>query len=478
MTPALSEFAPLLPEIFVLTMACAILIIDLYLTDKNRYISYLLALVTLGIAAVITFAGIPAEREVVLAGTYVNDQMAGVLKIFVYLITAGVFVYSREYLMHRNLFKGEFFVLVLFAVLGMMVMISAHNMITIYLGLELLSLSLYALVALQRDSSKAVEAAMKYFVLGALASGLLLYGMSMIYGATGSLDLKEISLHIGQLRDKDLVLLMGVVFVIVGLAFKLGAVPFHMWVPDVYHGAPTAMTLFISSAPKIAGFAMIMRLLVEGMGDLHVYWQDFLIVLAVLSMVIGNIVAIAQTNMKRMLAYSTIAHMGFLFLGILSGTDEGYAAAMFYTIAYAIMSLGGFGMILLLSRSGFEADKLDDFKGLNDRSPWFAFVMLILMLSMAGVPPALGFFAKLAVLEAVINAGFVWVAIIAVVFSIVGAFYYLRIIKMMYFDKAEDTQPIQAGSDIKAVLSLNGIMVLVLGIFPGGLLAICAKSIM
>jgi len=478
MTPALSEFAPLLPEIFVLTMACAILIIDLYLTDKNRYISYLLAVVTMGIASAITFSVIPTEREVVLAGTFVNDQMAGVLKIFVYLITAVVFVYSREYLMHRSLFKGEFFVLVLFAVLGMMVMISAHNMITIYLGLELLSLSLYALVALQRDSSKAVEAAMKYFVLGALASGLLLYGMSMIYGATGSLDLKEISLHIGQLRDKDLVLLMGVVFVIVGLAFKLGAVPFHMWVPDVYHGAPTAMTLFISSAPKIAGFAMIMRLLVEGMGDLHVYWQDFLIVLAVLSMVIGNVVAIAQTNMKRMLAYSTIAHMGFLFLGILSGSEEGYAASMFYTLSYAIMSLGGFGMILLLSRSGFEAENISDFKGLNDRSPWFAFVMLILMLSMAGVPPALGFFAKLAVLEAVVNAGFIWVAIIAVVFSIVGAFYYLRIIKMMYFDKAEDSQPIQAGSDIKAVLSLNGIMVLLLGIFPGGLLALCASSIM
>lgn len=478
MTPALSEFAPLLPEIFVLTMACAILIIDLYLTDQNRYISYLLALVTMGVAAAITFAGIPAEREVVLAGTFVNDQMAGVLKIFVYLITAGVFVYSREYLMHRNLFKGEFFVLVLFAVLGMMVMISAHNMITIYLGLELLSLSLYALVAMQRESAKAVEAAMKYFVLGALASGLLLYGMSMIYGATGSLDLRDISIHISQLRDKDLVLLLGVVFVIVGLAFKLGAVPFHMWVPDVYHGAPTAMTLFVSSAPKIAGFAMIMRLLVEGMGDLSVYWQDFLIVIAVLSMVIGNVVAIAQANMKRMLAYSTIAHMGFLFLGILSGSEEGYAASMFYTIAYAIMSLGGFGMILLLSRAGFEADKLDDFKGLNNRSPWFAFVMLVLMLSMAGVPPALGFFAKLAVLEAVVNAGFIWVAIIAVVFSIVGAFYYLRIIKMMYFDKAEDPQPIQAGSDIKAVLSLNGIMVLVLGIFPGGLLALCAKSIM
>ena len=478
MTPALSEFVPLLPEIFVLTMTCAILLIDLFLTDKNRYISYLLALVTMGVATVITFAGITAEPEVVLAGTYVNDQMGSILKIFVFIITAVVFVYSREYLMHRNLFKGEFFVLVLFAVLGMMVMISAHSMLTIYLGLELLSLSLYALVAMQRDSSKAVEAAMKYFVLGALASGLLLYGMSMIYGATGSLDLREIALHISQTQEKDLVLLMGVVFVIVGLAFKMGAVPFHMWVPDVYDGAPTAMTLFISSAPKIAGFAMMMRMLVEGMGDMHVYWQDFLIVLAVLSMVIGNLVAIAQTNMKRMLAYSTIAHMGFLFLGILSGTAEGYAASMFYTIAYAIMSLGGFGMIILLSRAGFEADKLEDFKGLNDRSPWFALVMMVLMLSMAGVPPALGFFAKLAVLEAVVNAGFIWIAIIAVVFSIIGAFYYLRIIKLMYFDKAENAQPIEAGSDIKAVLSLNGIMVLVLGLFPGGLLAICATAMM
>ena len=478
MIPALSEFTPLLPEMFVLIMACTVLIVDLFLTEKNRYISYLLALATMGVAALMTFSGIPAEQEVVLSGTFVNDEMAGVLKIFVYLITAGVFVYSREYLTHRNLFKGEFFALVLFAVLGMMVMISAHSMLTIYLGLELLSLSLYALVALQRDSSQAVEAAMKYFVLGALASGLLLYGISMIYGATGSLDLKEIAAHVAAVQDKDLVLLLGVVFVIVGLAFKLGAVPFHMWVPDVYHGAPTAMTLFIGSAPKIAGFAMIMRLLVEGMGDMHVYWQDFLVVLAVLSMVIGNVVAIAQTNMKRMLAYSTIAHMGFLFLGILSGTAEGYAASMFYTIAYAIMSLGAFGMIILLSRAGFEADSLSDFKGLNDRSPWFAVITLILMLSMAGIPLSLGFFAKLAVLEAVISAGFVWVAIVAVIFSVVGAFYYLRIIKLMYFDKAEQDQAIEAGTDIKAVLSLNGVMVLGLGIFPGGLLAICTNSLM
>jgi len=476
MTVALSEFAPLIPEIFVLSMACAILIIDLYLTDKNRYISYLLSLATMAFAGVLSFVGMPSQPEVVLAGTFINDQMSTVLKMFTYLITAGVIVYSREYLVDRKLFRGEFFVLVLFAVLGMMVMISAHNMLTIYLGLELLSLSLYALVALQRDSSVAVEAAMKYFVLGALASGMLLYGMSMIYGATGSLDLKIIADHIAQLQEKDLVLLMGVVFVIVGLAFKLGAVPFHMWIPDVYQGAPTAVTLFIGTAPKIAGFAMVMRLLAEGMGDLHLYWQDFLIVLAVLSMVVGNVVAIAQTNIKRMLAYSTIAHMGFLFLGILSGTPEGYSSAMFYTIAYAIMGLGGFGMIILLSRSGFEAENLEDFKGLNDRSPWFAFIMLIIMFSMAGVPPTLGFYAKLAVLEAAISADLMWVAITAVVFSIVGVFYYLRVIKLMYFDKADNEEPIIASSDMRAVMSLNGLMILALGIFPGTLMAICANT--
>ncbi len=477
MTVALSEFVPLMPEIFILVMTCAVLIIDLYLTDKTRHITYLITLASMVVAGIITFAGMPAEPEIVLSGSYVNDKMAVVLKLFVFLTTAGVLVYTRQYLAERGLFKGEFYVLVMFAVLGMMVMISAHSMLTIYLGLELLSLALYALVAIQRDSKEAVEAAMKYFVLGALASGLLLYGMSMIYGATGSLDLTEISQHIAQVQEKDLVLLLGIVFIIVGLAFKLGAVPFHMWVPDVYHGAPTAMTLFIGTAPKLAGFAMVMRLLVEGIGDMHFYWQDFLIALAVMSMIVGNVVAIAQTNIKRMLAYSTIAHMGFLFMGILSGSDEGYSAAMFYTIVYAIMGLAGFGMIILLSRSGFEADKLSDFKGLNERSPWYAFIMLIIMFSMAGVPPALGFYAKLAVLEAVVNAGFVWLAVLAVIFSIVGAFYYLRIIKLMYFDKAEDTNPIQATPDMRAVLSFNGVMILLLGLFPGGLMALCANAI-
>ncbi len=477
MTVELSEFIPLLPEIFLLVMACIILIVDLYLSDSNRHISYLLSIASLLATGVLTYVLAPAEAQVVLAGTFVSDPMSVVLKEFIYLTTAVVFIYSRQYLQDRHLFKGEFFVLGLFAVLGMMVMASAHNMLSLFLGLELLSLSLYAMVAMDRDSSIATEAAMKYFVLGAMATGLLLYGMSMIYGATGSLDLKEISAAVASASSNDMVLLLGVVFVVVGLAFKLGAVPFHMWVPDVYDGAPTAMTLFIGTAPKLAGFAMIMRLLVDGLGGLQAHWQDLLIILAVLSLVIGNVVAIAQTSMKRMLAYSTIAHMGFLFLGILSGTQTGYSAAMFYTITYAIMGLGAFGMILLLSRAGFEADKLDDFKGLNDRSPWFAFIMLILMVSMAGVPPMLGFYAKLTVLEAVVDAGHIWLAVVAVVFSVVGAFYYLRVIKLMYIDDPQDETPLRARFEMRAVLSFNGMAVLLLGIFPGGLLAMCLNAL-
>ncbi|VAX04006.1 NADH-ubiquinone oxidoreductase chain N [hydrothermal vent metagenome] len=469
---------PALPEMFLLTMACIILLADLFISDKNRVLTYLLSLATLGVTAALTVAMHTPETVYTFDGSFVSDTMGDVLKVFVYLVTAVAFIYSRDYLLSRNIFKGEYFVLGLFAVLGMMVLISAHSMLTIYLGLELLSLSLYAMVAFQRDSSKATEAAMKYFVLGALASGMLLYGMSLIYGITGTLDIGGVHTAIAGLEDsKQMVLGLGLVLVIVGMAFKLGAVPFHMWVPDVYHGAPTAVTLFISTAPKIAAFAMIMRLLVEGLGDLHAQWQDILIIMAVLSMLVGNVIAIAQTNIKRMLAYSTISHVGFLLLGILAGTQAGYSASMFYVIVYALMGMGGFGIIILLSRSGFEADKLDDFKGLNDRSPWFAFMMMILMFSMAGVPPALGFYAKFAVLQAVIGAGLTWLAVVAVIFSIIGAFYYLRVIKLMYFDKAEDTQPIETSMDMKVVLSANGLGILFLGLAPGSLLALCTAAI-
>ena len=469
---------PALPEIFVLTMACVILIVDLFLTDRTRVITYLMSLATLVGAALLTYSLHSEQPVLTFSGTFISDSMADVLKFFVYLSTAVVFVYSRQYLIERQLFKGEFYTLGLFGVLGMMVMISAHNFLTIYLGLELLSLSLYAMVALQRDSAVASEAAMKFFILGALSSGLLLYGMSILYGVTGSLDLGEISAYLAQGgAESKVVLMFAVAFIIVGVAFKLGAVPFHMWIPDVYHGAATPVTLYISTAPKIAAFAMLMRLLTDGLQGLHVHWEGMLVVLAILSMAIGNIVAIAQGNLKRMLAYSTVSHVGFLLLGVLTGSNAGYAASMFYVIVYALMGLGGFGMIILLSRAGFEAENLEDFKGLNERSPWFAAMMAILMFSMAGVPPFLGFWAKFAVFESVVRAGMVWLAVVGVIFAIIGAFYYLRVIKFMYFDKADDKTPLQSSGDMKWVLSANGLAILALGIYPGALLTLCGGAV-
>ncbi len=466
------NFVPALPEIFVLAMACFILILDLFIKQSDRVLTYLLSIATLAGAAILTISLSDGTRQLTFNGSFVSDPMGDVLKVFIYLVTAVAFLYSRQYLQKRDLFKGEYYVLGLFAVLGMMVMVSAHSMLTVYLGLELLSLCLYAMVAFQRDSVTSTEAAMKYFILGALASGMLLYGMSMIYGASGSLDLGEIGAYVA-LNSDSTVLLFGLTFVIVGLAFKLGAVPFHMWLPDVYHGAPTTVTVFIGTAPKIAAFAMVMRLLVEGLGGLHTEWLTLLVVLAVLSITIGNIIAIAQTNIKRMLAYSTISHVGFILLGILAGTENGYSSAMFYVVVYSLMTLGGFGMVILLSRAGFEADKLDDFKGLNERSPWMAFMMLILMFSMAGVPPTVGFYAKLSVLQAVVEIDLVWLAVYAVIFSVIGAFYYLRIIKLMYFDKPEDTAQIEAGMDMRIVLSANSLGMLLLGIYPAALMQWC-----
>ena len=470
----LSEFTPLLTELFVLAMACIILVLDAFLPDERRVVSYTLSQLTLLGAALISWSMLDEAAVVVLNGTFVSDPMAALLKTSIFLITFGAFLYSRSYLVARDIFKGEYYVLGLFAVLGMQVLVSAHSLLTIYLGLELLSLSLYALVAFNRDSAEASESAMKYFVLGALASGMLLYGISMLYGATGSLDIGEVSAALAAPGEPGIILVFALCFIVVGLAFKFGAVPFHMWVPDVYHGAPTPVTLFIGSAPKIAAFAMAMRLLEETLGGLVADWQQMLTILAVLSMAVGNIIAIAQSNIKRMLAYSTISHVGFLILGLLAGTAEGYSAAMFYAITYALMAIGGFGMVILLSRSGFEADRLDDFKGLNDRSPWFAFMMLILMFSMAGVPPTVGFYAKLTVLQAVIHVDMVWLALVAVFFSIIGAFYYLRIVKLMYFDASETEEPLALSADMQIAISLNGLAVLALGLFPGGLLTVCA----
>jgi len=466
---------PAIPEIFLLGMACTILIVDLFLTDRSRIITYLLSQLALLGTMFLTLNSMSTETVLTFSNTFVRDPMSDVLKVAIYIATFITFMYAKDYLRDRGIFKGEFYVLGLFASLGMMILVSAHNFLTVYLGLELLSLSLYAMVAMQRDSILASESAMKYFVLGAIASGMLLYGISIIYGLTGTLDLGEVAVRITAV-DQGVLLAFGLVFMIVGIAFKLGAVPFHMWVPDVYHGAPTAVTLFIGSAPKIAAFAMLMRLLVDGLMGLHAQWEGILIILAVLSMGIGNLLAIAQGNIKRMLAYSTISHVGFLILGALTGTQSGFASSMFYTLVYVLMSLGGFGMVMLLSRKGFEAENLDDYKGLNSRSPWYAFMMLILMFSMAGVPPFLGFWAKLVVLQEVIAADMMWLAIVGVVFSVIGAFYYLRIVKLMYFDQPEDTAPLVSSLDTRLMLSLNSLAVLGLGLFPGGLLTVCQAA--
>ena len=471
------QFAPVFPEIFVLAMVSLILVIDAAVEDSKRYLAYVLSLATLAGAAILTVRDFSTMPVLALGGLFIDDPLSDVLKLFLYLTVAVVLVYSRDYLRVRGLYKGEFFVLALFALLGMMVMVSASHFLTLYLGLELLSLSLYAMVALHRDSSVATEAAMKYFVLGALASGMLLYGMSMVYGVTGSLGLGDIAIALQDGTDLRIPLVFGIVFIVAGLAFKLGAVPFHMWVPDVYHGAPTAMTLFIGSAPKIAAFAFVIRILGQGLESQVGDWREMLVILAVLSMALGNVAAIAQSNLKRMFAYSTISHMGFMLLGILAGSQTGYGGAMFYVLVYALMSLGGFGMILLLSRAGFEADQLDDFKGLNRRSPWLAFLMLLLMFSMAGIPPTVGFYAKLAVLQAVIEIGYVWLAVAAVLFSLIGAFYYLRIVKLMYFDAPHDTAPITASPDTRVVMSVNGLAILALGIVPQPLMAVCLHAI-
>jgi len=471
----LPDLLPALPEIFVLTVACAILLVDALI--KDRALSYGLALFgLLGAAALTAFTSVP-QVQTTFGGQFIDDAMGDVLKLMSYLAAMTAVVYSRAYLAERGLFRGEFFALALFAVLGMMVMISANHMLVLYVGLELLSLSLYAMVALQRDSKQATEAAMKYFVLGALASGLLLYGMSMLYGLTGTLELPKMAAILQAGVKDNVILAFGIVFIVAGLGFKLGVAPFHMWVPDIYQGAPTAVTLFIGSAPKLAAFAFTMRLLVDGLHPAVGDWQGMLVIMAVLSLAIGNLAAIMQTNIKRMLAYSTISHMGFLLLGVLSGTFAGYSAAMFYAIAYVLMSLGSFGLVVYLSQKGHEAENLDDFKGLNSRHPWLAALMAILMFSMAGIPPFVGFYAKLTILQSLVGAGFVWLAVVAVMFSLIGAFYYLRVVKILYFDAPRaDAPAVTPAFDVQALLSANGVAVLVLGILPQPLITLCTYA--
>lgn len=464
-----------LPEMFMLTMACIILLVVAFLGKKGTQVVYGLSQLTLAITAVLIYQSMGDGGGFTFDGSYIKDSFSDVLKLAICLINIAVLLYSTSYLKARDLFKGEYYVLAIFSTLGMMIMVSAANFITIYLGLELMSLCLYAMVASHRDSAACTEAAMKYFILGAIASGMLLYGMSIIYGVTGSLSIATISETIQAGGLNDTVLSFGLVFLVIGIGFKLGAVPFHMWLPDVYHGAPTAVTLFIATTPKIAAFAMAIRLLVDGLGDVQQYWHGMLVMLSVMSMIIGNVVAIAQTNLKRMLAYSTISHVGFILLGVLSGTQAGYAASMFYALVYALMSLGAFGMIILMSRQGFEADNVEDYRGLSQRNPWFALMMLILMFSMAGIPPLVGFYAKLTVIKAVVDINLISVAIVAVLMSVIGAFYYLRIIKVMYFDKPDQNEKLEAPADMRAMISVNALAVFGLGLFPGSLLALCAS---
>ncbi len=458
----------------MLGLICVVLIADLFVDDERRIITFWLSIAALVITAATLVLTAPESRTLLFSGSYVSDQLSQVLKLTAVGVVAVGFLYARDYLQQNNLFKGEFYLLGLFGLLGVMIMISANSLLTMYLGLETLSLSLYALVAFDRNNASSAEAAMKFFVLGAIASGALLYGISWIYGTTGSIQFHEIAQAI-QARPEinDLPLWFGLAFVIVGIAFKFGAVPFHMWLPDVYEGARSPVTLYIASAPKLAALALALRILVDGLGDLHEVWQGMIMVVAVLSLVIGNVVAIAQSNIKRMLGYSAIGHVGFILLAIFCGTGLGNAAALFYTLTYVLMAVGSFGIVILLSRQGFEAENISDFKGLNARSPWFAFMMLFFMLGLAGVPPWVGFFAKLNVINAILIAGYPGLAVLMVLAAVVGAFYYIRVVWYMYFEAAEDRAVLQAKVDTRFILSLNGLAVLGIGLMPGWLLSLC-----
>ncbi|WP_426397940.1 NADH-quinone oxidoreductase subunit NuoN [Ralstonia sp. R-29] len=481
-----SSMAAIAPIIFLALGIGAVNWIDLARGRNRTSVAYPVSLViTLVLTVWFALNAATGETHYVFSNLAVIDPMANVLCATAALALFVTLVYTRKYLADRDMYNGEFYMFALFTLGGQVVMITGNNFLTLYLGLELLSLASYTLVALRRRSNVSSESAMKYFILGALASGLLLYGMSMMYGATGSLELGEVFRQINTGNINKTILVFGVVFLVAGLAFKLGVAPFHMWVPDVYQGSPTAVTLLIAGAPKLAAFAMTLRILVEGMLPLAFDWQNMLIVLAVVSLAVGNITGVVQTNFKRLLGYSTVSHMGFLLLGLLSGVSSGkpdltaqaYSASMFYAVTYVLTTLGAFGVILLLSRKGYEAEEIADLKGLSKKSPWFALLTLFMMMSLAGLPPTVGFYAKLSVLGAVVDAGMSWLAIVAVMFSLVGAFYYLRVVKVMYFDTPADEGPVEATFGLRSLLSLNGVLVLLLGIFPAGLMAMCYQAI-
>ena len=474
-----ADFQPALPEIYITAAICVLLLADVFFGHRSKRFTPTFTLLLLAGGAVVTALFANVDTRVIPAGlgeSYVADPLAVLLKLFGFLTIALALLYSREYLERRGMMRGEYYVLSLTALLGIFVLCSANSLLTVYIGVELMSLSLYAMVAFDRDSGIAAESAMKYFVLGAIASGMLLYGMSLIYGLTGTLKLDDLAAIASG--DPSLGVILGLVFVVIGVAFKFGAVPFHMWVPDVYHGAPTGVTLFLSTVPKIASFAFAFRLLAHGMGPVGVAWQDMLAPLAVLSMVFGNVVAIAQTNLKRMLAYSAIGNVGFILLGFVAGTAAGYEAALYYTVVYVIMTLGSFGVITLAARQGFEADELDHYKGLHKRDPLLAAAMMFLMFSTAGIPPFVGFWAKFNIFQALWLSGHVWLIIIAAAASVIGVFYYLRVVKLMYFDAPGELPSGPSSSfGVRAVLALNAFAVLALGIVPNALIQLCARVI-
>lgn len=479
---AMPQFSVALPEIFILCMACVILLVDVFVSERHRIVTYLLVQATLVAAFFLTLPQFKDYPEAILTfnGSYVLDKLAVLSKLFIYLFSFFAFSYSRDYLKTRDIARSEYYLLGLLSVLGMSVMVSAYNFLTIYLGLELLSLCLYAMVAMYKKSDDATEAAMKYFVLGALASGIFLYGISLFYGVTGAIQLDAVAKALQT--HQDIVPVVAAIFVLGGLVFKFGAVPFHMWVPDVYQGSATPTTLYIASAPKIAAFAITVRILVEAMPSLHVSWEHMLIVIAILSMGLGNILAIAQTNLKRMFAYSSIAHIGYTLLGILAGpnSSQGYSAAMFYISTYVLVAAGAFAVIALMSKDGVEYDKLEDFRGLNARNPWLAFMMLLLLFSMAGVPPTVGFIAKLGLLEALVQAKMVWLAVVALIFALIGAYYYLRVVMLMYFEEPTSEfagVPVLASRDMMVTVSLNGAAALLLGLLPSFFIDLCRITV-
>ncbi len=470
------DFALAAPEIWVAAMICIVLVADLFVPGKNSATSYYLTLLTLAVAAWLTIDAQWGAEAMTFSDMYIADSLGVVLKVAIYGLAALAFVYSRDSLIRNKLMMGEFFVLGLFAVLGMMVLSSANSLLTIYVGLEMFSLAMYALVAFNRNSGTSAEAALKYFVLGALSSGILLYGMSMVYGGTGSLDLGEIA-AVAAADGDNILLLFGLAFLIVGVAFKFGAVPFHMWIPDVYQGAPTPVTLYLGTAPKVASVALFMRLIGDGLGAFADQWQTMLIVLVILSLAVGNIAALVQTNFKRLLAYSTVSHVGFILLGLMAGTEEGYAAGLFYAVTYGITAAGAFAMVMLLQRDGHEIGDISDLRGLFQRHGWSALVLLLLMFSMTGIPGTVGFYAKLLVIQAAVNVGHIWLAALAIVFSVIGGFYYLKVLKVAFFDKPEGELEMVAPGGYRAVLAGNGLAVLLLGLFPQALIAVCMAAL-